>query len=391
VRALLDALSWSLAGLTLLIVLTGGTTLGAPPGRIDLTYPLPWVAMIGALALLGARFARSPGSLWESSVRALRRLVIEEPERGERWAIRGLVLFVVSLFLTHVLRHLAIHTDIAELSLFGSKPFPAHLVFAIRSLIVGVPLLFLLIRGPLRHKRGWWLPAVAIAFCLPQLRDAVGGGFGRGSLEERALSWFGSFVATAFFMRKAQAWWIPFLGGVVLDLYSGAGPLPGAAFLVYGTWLGLARYAETWDVRGTRASTELLAALLVALALSGTWPGRTLQKNWPRWDSVRDAAFLQGVEIGRTVGASSTTLAQLANQPSFRLIYARNPPDDDPAKAWKAFLEGSSLQGSEALILDLHHAGERKLAEAVMQQMTEVPWRVLKTSPSRRFMLVEKQ
>ncbi len=175
----------------------------------------------------------------------------------------------------------------------------------------------------------------------------------------------------AMLLLKASAWIAPALPGLAMNLISAASTqrslqfhydLIILPFLILGAWRGLAILNENTRSDPRLKRQTLLIAALIALTLSGRWPGLQIQQNWPSLNEARDAIFLSRIREDEAIAAPLRVLPHLGSNRSLRVYPA---------------------QEASVLIIDTRDEEQRQMLETGA-------WSKVQTSPSGRYELVKR-
>ena len=182
-----------------------------------------------------------------------------------------------------------------------------------------------------------------------------------------------------YFIRFSPFWVFPVVPGVLMNLLSSAETqrsfnfhyeLMILPFLIFGLWAGMAEWAKRAE--NVNHSKNLVIAMLIALAVSGRWPGRQIQLYWPTREQVLDSFFFSRLQSdNQGVAATLPILAQISHLP--RLV-----PLSVPSAGIPEFHQVSRL------MLDFRDPRQKRM----MDDLQVLGWRQEDVSPSGRYGVV---
>ncbi|MGE0614930.1 MAG: DUF2079 domain-containing protein [Bacteriovoracia bacterium] len=217
---------------------------------------------------------------------------------------------------------------------------------------------------------------------------------------------------------SAWTWLLPAAPGIAMNLLSSEGTQRSLTFhydliilpfLILPTLHGLATFGGQVGAQSrhfvppARVKLQALTiALLVALGLSGRWPGHALQKHLPTWREFQSARFLANLgepdPSKHIYAANLSTLAQLSRFEQLRpLNVPSRPLELDRLTAWKIFWEGNQkdrtqIEGhtpleADQMILDQTIPWEKFLAQEFLLR----GWWEPRKDPGERFIWISRR
>lgn len=218
--------------------------------------------------------------------------------------------------------------------------------------------------------------------------------FGR-LFEPASLKYFIYLIGPyALFLWRSRFWALAALPGILMNLLSAQREQLNffwhyQLILLAPLVIGVAAAVRDWPKK-----KSLALGILIAVALSGRWPGWTVSRYWPTQAEMQNFRYIQRLKPEGGIASSHYGLAHLSLFP--HIAYLRFPKTGVPADRLEAWEKISELNwdknGVDRLLVDVEaDPAERVWADFLVGEAPARGWDLVSRSPNGRFIYLVRR